>query len=116
MALVLKQIDTYQRLQLVANTYRSAPDKAAFMRRHGGELLLFESTKKALTTIQSSSGEPLNLTALRAEYEALVNEKKKLFTQYREARQQLGQMDTVKRNVEQLLRVREPSRDGFHRE
>ena len=103
LALVMKHAATYRKLKPIYDQYRRSGDKEKFMRGHESEIILFEAAArelKRLNAIPLPSTEKLN-----AELAALAAKKEVLLAEYKSARAEAQEYETVKQNVDALLSV-----------
>jgi len=81
MAVLIKNVTTYQKTKPVYDAYRRAKDKAAYRAAHESSIILFEAAAKAVKPALIS-GKLSNVAALQAEYAALGEQKEKLYADY----------------------------------
>ena len=77
MAVLIKNVTTYQKTKPVYEAYRAAKDKPRFRRENESSLILFEAAAKAVKPALIGGKLP-NAAALQAEYAALVEQKEAL--------------------------------------
>ncbi|HCF71739.1 MAG TPA: endonuclease [Syntrophomonas sp.] len=115
MALLIKNITTYQQTKPVYDRYRRARNKEHFKRMHESSLILHEASTNALKKIQSGNSKLPNVAALQVEYERLAKEEETLYGEYGKLKKQVKQYDVIKANVDKILDVtgrgREPEKD-----
>ncbi|MDD2965511.1 MAG: relaxase/mobilization nuclease domain-containing protein [Bacteroidales bacterium] len=110
MAVLIKNVSTYQKLKPVYEMYRKAKDKAAYRAAHESDLILFEAAVKALRAAQIGSKLP-NVATLQAEYTALQEQKEILYADYGKLKKQVKEYDIIKQNIDSILRQeKEPER------
>ena len=110
MALLLKNINTYQKTKTAYDAYRKAKNKEQYRAGHESSIILHEAAAKSLKAAQISSKLP-NVAALQAEYEKLQVEKEKLYADYGKLKKQVKEYDVIKRNIDNILRQdRQPER------
>lgn len=103
LALVMKHASTYRKLKPIYEQYRRSGDKEKFMRGHESEIILFEAAARELKRLDAV---PLPSTEkINVELTALVAKKETLFAEYKSARAEAQEYDTVKQNVDALLSV-----------
>ena len=103
LSLVMKHAATYRQLQPVYDRYRQSRDKEKFLRGHEGEIILFEAATRELKRLGAV---PLPTTeSMKTELANLNAEKERLLTEYKTARTEAQEYDTVKQNVDALLAV-----------
>ena len=88
MAVLIKNISTYRQTRPVALEYKKAKDKAAYRREHESQLILYEAAAKAIR--DAGVTKLPNLTALKAEYRKLDEEKERLYQKYGEVKKELA--------------------------
>ena len=83
--------------------YRRSNDKEKFLRGHEGEIILFEAAARELKRLGAV---PLPTTeSMKAELANLNAEKERLLAEYKAARTEAQEYDTIKQNVDALLTV-----------
>ncbi|AOT68746.1 relaxase [Geosporobacter ferrireducens] len=97
-----KHISNYSRTREVYVQYRKAGYSKKFLAEHEGEIILHQSAKKAFDALGLKKLPSIN--TLKQEYAALLAEKKKLYQGYRQARENMKNLLTVKENTDRLLR------------
>ena len=103
LSLVMKHAATYRQLQPVYDRYRQSRDKEKFLRGHEGEIILFEAATRELKRLGAV---PLPITeSMKTELANLNAEKERLLAEYKAARTEAQEYDTVKQNVDALLTV-----------
>ena len=103
LSLVMKHAATYRQLKPVYDRYRQSRDKEKFLRGHEGEIILFEAATRELKRLGTV---PLPTTeSMKTELANLNAEKERLLTEYKTARTEAQEYDTVKQNVDALLAV-----------
>ena len=103
LSLVMKHAATYRQLKPVYDRYRQSKDKEKFLRRHESEIILFEAAARELKRMGAV---PLPSTEImKTELTALAGKKDTLLAEYRAARSQTQEYETIKKNVDALLSV-----------
>lgn len=103
LSLVMKHADTYRRLKPLYDRYRQSRDKEKFMRSHESGIILFEAAARELKTLGAV---PLPSTErMEKELAALTEQKDRLLSEYRAARSEAQEYETIKQNVDALLSV-----------
>lgn len=103
MAVLIKDVSTHKKLKPLALELRQAKDKTAFRREHESQLILYEAAAK---TLKDAGVTKLpNLSALKAEYKKLDEEKRRLYERYNEVKEELTEYGIIKQNVDSILRV-----------
>ena len=103
MALLIKNITTYQKTKPAYDGYRKAKNKAQYRAGHESSIILHEAAAKALKVAQMGGKLP-NVAALQAEYEKLQGEKERLYADYGKLKKQVKEYDVIKRNIDNILR------------
>ncbi len=116
MAVLIKNVSTFQKTKPVYDTYRKARNKDRYRAAHEGTVILHEAAAKALKAAGISKLP--NLAALQAEYEKLQEQKEALRADYGKLKKQVKEYDVIKQNIDSILRQpREPEREkGKERE
>ena len=103
LALVMKHAATYRQLKPVYDRYRKSGDKEKFLRGHESEIILFEATARELKRLGAV---PLPATeSMKTELTNLAAERERLLAEYKTARSEAQEYETVKQNVDALLTV-----------
>ena len=111
MALLIKNITTYQKTKPAYDAYRKAKNKEQYRTAHESSIILHEATAKALKAA-GISGKLPNVAALQAEYAKLQEQREALYSDYVKLKKQVGEYDVIKRNIDSILRQdREQERD-----
>ena len=116
MAVLIKNVSTFQKTKPAYDTYRKARNKERYRAAHEGTVILHEAATKALKAAGISKLP--NLAALQAEYEKLQEQKEALRADYGKLKKQVREYDVIKQNIDSILRQpREPEREkGKERE
>ena len=110
MALLIKNIATYQKTKPVYDAYRRAKNKEQYRSGHESSLILHEAAAKALKAAGVDRKLP-SVAALQAEYEKLQEEKETLYADYGKLKKQVREYSVVKQNIDSILRMdKEPER------
>ena len=110
MAVLIKNVTTYQKTKPVYDAYRRAQDKAAYRAAHESSIILFEAAAKAVKPALIGGKLP-KVAALQADYAALGEQKEKLYADYGKLKKQVKEYDVIKQNIDSILhREREPER------
>ena len=103
LSLVMKQAATYRQLKPLYDRYRKSSDKEKFLRGHERGIILFEAAARELKRLGAV---PLpTMESMKTELANLNAEKERLLTEYKTARTEAQEYDTVKQNVDALLTV-----------
>ena len=116
MAVLIKNVSTFQKTKPAYDTYRKARNKERYRAAHEGTVILHEAAAKALKAAGISKLP--NLAALQAEYEKLQEQKEALRADYGKLKKKVREYDVIKQNIDSILRQpREPEREkGKERE
>ena len=116
MAVLIKNVSTFQKTKPAYDTYRKARNKERYRAAHEGTVILHEAAAKALKSAGISKLP--NLAALQAEYEKLQEQKEALRADYGKLKKQVREYDVIKQNIDSILRQpKEPEREkGKERE
>jgi hypothetical protein len=109
-----KHIGNYNRTRDIYRQYKAARFSKTFRAKHEGAILLHQAAKKAFDEL----GTPKlpTIKALQTEYAKLVTEKKRLYRDYRQARESMRSLQRARQNADQLLRtVPDPQEQGRQR-
>ena len=110
MAVLIKNVSTFQKTKSAYDTYRKARNKDRYRAAHEGTVILHEAAAKALKAAGISKLP--NLTALQAEYEKLQEQKEALRADYGKLKKQVKEYDVIRQNIDSILRQpREPERE-----
>ena len=116
MAVLIKNVSTFQKTKPAYDTYRKARNKERYRAAHEGTVILHEAAAKALKAAGISKLP--NLAALQAEYEKLQEQKEALRADYGKLKKQVREYDVIRQNIDSILRQpKEPEREkGKERE
>ena len=116
MAVLIKNVSTFQKTKPAYDTYRKARNKERYRAAHEGTVILHEAAAKTLKAAGISKLP--NLAVLQAEYEKLQEQKETLRADYGKLKKQVREYDVIKQNIDSILRQpREPEREkGKERE
>ena len=116
MAVLIKNVSTFQKTKPAYDTYRKARNKERYRAAHEGTVILHEAAAKSLKAAGISKLP--NLAALQTEYEKLQEQKEALRADYGKLKKQVREYDVIKQNIDSILRQpREPEREkGKERE
>lgn len=103
LALVMKHAATYRKLKPIYDQYRRSGDKEKFMRGHESEIILFEAAAREMKRLGAV---PLpTAESMKAELATLNVKKEMLLSEYKTARSEAQEYETIKQNVDMLLSV-----------
>ncbi len=101
LSLAMKHAATYRQLKPLYDRYRQSRDKEKFLRGHESEIILFEAAAREL---KGMGAVPLPSTeSMKTELAALTGKKDTLLAEYRTARSQAHEYETIRNNVDALL-------------
>ena len=111
MALLIKNVSTFQKTKPAYDTYRRARNKESYRAAHERGIILHEAAAKALKAAGVSKLP--NLAALQTEYEKLQAQKEALYADYGKLKKQVREYDVIKQNIDGILRQeKEPEREN----
>lgn len=103
MALLIKNITTYQQTKPAYDGYRATKDKAQYRAANESALILHEAATKALKAVQAEDGKLPNPAGLQKEYVRLQAEKETLSSEYGKLKKQVKEYGIIKANVDSIL-------------
>ena len=110
MAVLIKNVSTFQKTKPVYDAYRKARNKESYRAAHERGIILHEAAAKALKA--AGVAKLPDITALQAEYEKLQEQKEALRADYGKQKKQVKEYDVIKQNIDSILRQpREPERE-----
>lgn len=111
MALLIKNVSTYQKTKPVYDDYRKARNPDSYRATHESSIILHEAAIKALKAAQISGKLP-NVAALQSEYAKLQEQKETLYSDYGKLKKQVKEYSVIKQNIDSILRMnKEPERE-----
>lgn len=96
-------IINYSKTREVYVAYRKAGYSKRFRQEHEKEILLHQTAKNAFDDMKVK--DLPKVKELRTEYSKLLEEKKKLYAEYRHSRKEMCELLTAKSNVDRLLKM-----------
>lgn len=100
LSLVMKHAATYRQLRPLYDRYRQSRDKEKFLRGHESEIILFEAAARELKKLGAV---PLPSTeSMKKELAELTAKKNALLVEYRTARREAQEYETIRQNVDVL--------------
>ena len=112
MAVLIKNITTYQKTKPAYDAYRKAKDRGSYRAAHEREIILHEAAAKALKAAGISILP--DIAALQAEYAKLQERKEALYADYGKLKKQVKEYEVIKRNVVSILKMeRPPERENW---
>ena len=112
LSLVMKHAATYRQLGPIHDRYRQSRDKEKFLRGHESEIILFEAAARELKrmgTVRVPSTE-----SMKKELASLTEQKDRLLAEYRSAREETQEYETIRQNVDALLSVPQEQEQKRH--
>ncbi len=98
-----KQIVTYAKTRDVYVAYRKAGYSKKFRTAHESDILLHQAAKRHFDEVGITKLP--SIVSLREEYATLLEEKRKAYTAYKQARTEMKELHNVRANVEYLLDI-----------
>ena len=116
MAVLMKNVSTYQKTKPVYDAYRKAKNKEKYRAGQEREIILHEAAAKSLKA--AGVTKLPNLATLQAEYEKLQAQKEALYADYDKLKKQVKEYDVIKQNIDSILQAeKQPEREkGKERE
>ena len=118
MAVLIKNVSTYQKTKPVYDAYRKARNggKEALARQpgnQGNQWQLSLPMKPPVRSLKAAGIAKLpNLAALQSEYEALQAQKEALYADYGKLKKKVREYDIIKQNIDSILQAdRQPERE-----
>jgi hypothetical protein len=110
MAVLIKNVSTYQKTKPVYDAYRKAKNKEKYRAGQEQAVILHEAAARALKAAGISKLP--NLATLQTEYEALQVQKETLYADYGKLKKKVHEYDVIKQNIDSILRQdKEPERN-----
>ena len=106
MAVLIKNITTYQKTKPAYNAYRKAKDRGSYRAAHERDIILHEAAVKAIKGAGISKLP--DIAALQTEYAKLKDRKEALYADYGKLKKQVKEYDVIKRNVDSILKKERP--------
>ena len=109
MAVLIKNVSTYQKTKPVYDAYRKAKNKERYRAGHERDIILHEAAAKALKT--AGITKLPNPATLQKEYEALQAQKEALYADYGKLKKKVREYDVIKQNIDSILQTgKQPER------
>ena len=110
MALLSKNVSTFQKTKPTYDAYRKARNKESYRAAHERDIILHEAAAKTLKAAGVSKLP--NVVALQTEYEKLQVQKEALYADYGKLKKQVREYDVIKQNIDGILRQeKEPEKN-----
>ena len=101
MAVLIKNISTYQKTKDIYRGYIKAKNKEAYKHKHESSLILYEAATKALK--DAGIKKLPDMAALKTDYAELQAQKETLYADYGKLKKQIREYEVIKRNIDSLL-------------
>ena len=109
-SLLMKKISAYQQTKAVYMQYKKAKDKEKFLRGNESSIIIHEAAAKTLQAAKNGGKLP-DFKTLHTEYKELTEKKDRLYQEYGKLKKKVKQYDTIKQNVDSILRqAKQPER------
>ena len=110
MAVLIKNVSTYQKTKPVYDAYRKARNKEKYCAGQEQAIILHEAAARSLKA--AGIAKLPNLAALQSEYEALKAQKEALSADYGKLKKKVREYDIIKQNIDSILQAdRQPERE-----
>ena len=110
MAVLIKNVSTYQKTKPVYDAYRKARNREKSRAGQEQAIILHEAAARSLKA--SGIAKLPNLAALQSEYEALQAQKEALYADYGKLKKKVREYDIIKQNIDSILQAdRQPERE-----
>lgn len=104
-----KHIINYSKTKQIYVAYRESGYSKKFFEEHREELTLHKAAKEAFSKIK---GKVPTIKELNAEYAQVLAEKKRTYSEYRQARQEMKDYQTAKYNIDRFLQTEEQEKQA----
>ena len=110
MAVLIKNVSTYQKTKPVYDAYRKARNREKYRAGQEQAIILHEAAARSLKA--TGIAKLPNLAALQSEYEALQVQKEALYADYGKLKKKVREYDIIKQNIDNILQAdRQPERE-----
>ena len=110
MAVLTKNVSTYQKTKPVYDAYRKARNREKYRAGQEQAIILHEAAARSLKA--AGIAKLPNLAALQSEYEALQAQKEALYADYGKLKKKVREYDIIKQNIDSILQAdRQPERE-----
>ena len=92
-----------EQTKAVYTEYKKAKDKEKFLRGNESSIIIHEAAAKTLQAARNGGKLP-DFKKLHTEYKELTEKKDKLYQEYGKLKKKVKQYDTIKQNVDSILR------------
>ncbi|MCL2693468.1 MAG: hypothetical protein FWE81_08585, partial [Rikenellaceae bacterium] len=104
-----KQIGTYRKTREVYQRYIASGRDPAFYEANRADITLHQAAKNHFDNLGYGREKKLpRMEALRQEYAILASGKGRLYSEYKQARQRMTELQTAKQNADTILGIRKP--------
>ena len=110
MAVLIKNVSTYQKTKPVYDAYRKARNREKYRAGQEQAIILHEAAARSLKA--AGIAKLPNLAALQADYEKLQAQKEALYADYGKLKKKVREYDIIKQNIDSILQAdRQPERE-----
>ena len=110
MAVLIKNVSTYQKTKPVYDAYRKARNREKYRAGQEQAIILHEAAVRSLKA--AGIAKLPNLAALQSEYEALQAQKEALYADYGKLKKKVREYDIIKQNIDSILQAeKQPERE-----
>ena len=110
MAVLIKNVSTYQKTKPVYDAYRKARNREKYRAGQEQAIILLAAAARSLKA--AGIAKLPNLAALQSEYEALQAQKEALYADYGKLKKKVREYDIIKQNIDSILQAdRQPERE-----
>lgn len=111
MAVLIKNVSTYQKTKPVYDAYRKAKNREKYRDGQEQAIILHEAAARSLKA--AGIAKLPNLATLQSEYEALQAQKEALYADYGKLKKKVREYDIIKQNIDSILQAdRQPEREN----
>ena len=103
MAVLIKNVSTYQKTKPVYDAYRKARNREKYRAGQEQAIILHEAAARSLKA--AGIAKLPNLAALQSEYEALQAQKEALYADYGKLKKKVREYDIIKQNIDSILQA-----------
>ena len=101
LSLIAKYATTYRKYKPIYDKYKRSSDKEKFLRGHESTIILFEAAARELKRLNAV---PLpSADRINTELAELAARKESLYAEYTASKQQLRELETIKKNIDSLI-------------
>ena len=110
MAVLIKNVSTYQKTKPVYDAYHKARNREKYRAGQEQAIILHEAAARSLKA--AGIAKLPNLAALQSEYEALQAQKEALYADYGKLKKKVREYDIIKQNIDSILQAeKQPERE-----